>query len=128
MGLGTGLTCRSPLWPTRPLTKWPPTGAAAGRWLPLHNVIEIPPACPARSRFLSLRTSHLFREHVRKPDKLFFLHIEPDAVGMAAFTDVGMELTVIRQVIENICHQFRFDAAERDVTQIVSVTSEVCDH
>lgn len=47
---------------------------------------------------------------------------------MAAFTDVGMELTVMTQVIENIGHQFRFDAAERDVTQIVSVTSEVGDH
>jgi hypothetical protein len=47
---------------------------------------------------------------------------------MAAFTDVGMELTVITQVIENIGHQFRFNAAERDVTRIVPVTSEVGDH
>ena len=46
---------------------------------------------------------------------------------MAVFTDVGMELTVISQIIKNICHQFRFDAAERDLTQIVSVTSEVRD-
>jgi hypothetical protein len=100
----------------------PPEGG-----LPLHNVIEIPLACPARARFLSLRTSHLFREHGRKPEKLFLLNIETDAVGMAAFTDVGMELAVIRQVIENICHQFRFDAAECDLTQIMPVTSEVCD-
>jgi hypothetical protein len=46
---------------------------------------------------------------------------------MAAFTDVGMEITVISQVIENICHQVRFDAAERDLAHIVSVASEICD-
>jgi hypothetical protein len=74
------------------------------------------------------RTYPLSGEHSRKSEKLFFLNIETDAVGMAAFTDVGMEITVTSQVIENICHKFRFDAVERDLTQIVSVTSEVCDH
>ncbi len=97
------------------------------RRLPFHHVVEIRPACPARSRCLSPRTSHLFGEHGRKPEKLFFLNIETDTVGMATFTDVGMEITVISKVIKNICHQFRFDAAERDLTQIVSVTSEVRD-
>jgi hypothetical protein len=99
----------------------------AGRRSPLHNAVEIPPAYPTRSRFLSLRTSHLFGEHLRKPEKLSFLNIETDAVRMAAFTDVGMKLTVISQIIDNICHQIRFDAAERDLTPSVSVASEVRD-
>lgn len=101
---------------------------AAGRRLPLHNVIKIYPVCPARSRFLPLRTSHLAGEHGRKPEQLFWLNIEPDAVGMAAFADVGMEIPVMTQVIENIRHQIRFDAAECDVAQLVPVTSEVSDH
>jgi predicted Zn-dependent protease with MMP-like domain len=76
---------------------------------------------------LSLRTSNFFREHGRKPEKLFLLSIETEAVGMAAFTDVSMEITVFRQVIENIGHHFCLDAAKLDLTLIMSVTSEVRD-
>jgi hypothetical protein len=72
-------------------------------------------------------TFPLFGEHVRKAEKFFSQIIETNVVGMAIFTDIGMELTVITQVIENICHHFRIDAIERDLTPIVSVASEICD-
>ena len=45
---------------------------------------------------------------------------------MATFTDECMELTVNTQVIENICHPFRFDAFEGDLTPNVSLASEIC--
>jgi hypothetical protein len=97
------------------------------RRLSFPNGVEILPACLARSGFLSPGTSYLLGEHDRKPEKLFYLSTEANAVGMTTFTDVGMKITVISQIIENICHHFRFDAAERDLTLIVSVASEVRD-
>jgi hypothetical protein len=46
---------------------------------------------------------------------------------MTAFTDVGMEITVFSQVKKKICHHFRLDAVEYDLTPIVLVASEVRD-
>jgi hypothetical protein len=118
--IGVPATCRSPSRPTRPLTTWPSTGAIGGRRLPLHKGAGI-------SWFRPAGTSYLFGKHVRKPEKLFYLSIETDAVGMAAFTDEGMKITVTTQVIENIRHHFRFDAFEGDLTPEVLVASEIRD-
>jgi hypothetical protein len=46
---------------------------------------------------------------------------------MTIFADKGMGIPIIREVIENISHYFCLDAAERELTLIMSVASEVRD-
>jgi hypothetical protein len=72
-------------------------------------------------------TSPLFGEHIRKPVQLFQLNSETDAVGMTIFADKGMGISIIRKIIENISHYFCLDAAERELTPIMPVASEIRD-
>jgi hypothetical protein len=71
--------------------------------------------------------SPLSGEHSRKPAQIFHLKIKTDAVGMTIFADKGMEIPVIRKVIENISHCFCLDASEHKLTPIMSFASEVRD-
>jgi hypothetical protein len=46
---------------------------------------------------------------------------------MTIFADKGMGISIIRQIIENISHYFCLDAAERELTPIMPVASEIRD-
>ena len=46
---------------------------------------------------------------------------------MTKFADKGVEVSVIRKVIENISHYFCVIASERKLTPIMSFASEVRD-
>ena len=93
----------------------------------LHLVAEILPGCVARFWCRSPRTPHLLGEHCRQPVQFFHLHRETDTVGITTFADEGMKLPVVMKIIENISHHFCLDAAERDLTPIMTVASEIRD-
>jgi hypothetical protein len=124
---GIQVNAQVTLVPGKTPAKWPPTIAAGGRRLPLHKVAGIPPVCMDRFWFQLPGTCPLSGKHSRKPEQLFQLNSEIDAVGMTIFADKGIGIPIIREVIENISHYFRLDAAERKLTPIMPVASEVRD-